>query len=58
MKPLYPHIKKIAIGSDHAGFEYKEIITNELTHQNLTIQDFGTFNKTYTILCPFLTYFN
>lgn len=46
MKPLYPHIKKIAIGSDHAGFEYKEIIANELTHQNLTIQDFGTFNTT------------
>ena len=46
MKPLYPHIKKIVIGSDHAGFEYKEIIANELTHQNLTIQDFGTFNTT------------
>lgn len=46
MTPLYPHIKKIAIGCDHAGFEYKEIIANELTHQNLTIQDFGTFNTT------------
>ena len=46
MTPLYPNIKKIAIGSDHAGFEYKEIIANELTYQNLTIQDFGTFNTT------------
>jgi ribose 5-phosphate isomerase B len=35
---------KIAIGSDHAGFEYKEkikILLGELGHE---VQDFGTFS--------------
>jgi len=35
---------KIAIGSDHAGFEYKEkikILLGELRHE---VQDFGTFS--------------
>ena len=35
---------KIAIGSDHAGFEYKEkikILLGELCHE---VQDFGTFS--------------
>jgi ribose 5-phosphate isomerase B len=34
--------KKIAIGSDHAGFEYKEILKAELEKQGFVVQDFGT----------------
>ncbi|QPH37689.1 ribose 5-phosphate isomerase B [Pedobacter endophyticus] len=34
------HKIKIAIGSDHAGFEYKEILKNFL--QDYEVKDFGT----------------
>lgn len=34
----------IAIGADHAGFEYKLQIIDWLQHSNLLVQDFGTFN--------------
>ena len=33
---------KLAIGSDHAGFAYKEAIKAMLTAQGHTVQDFGT----------------
>jgi len=33
---------KIAIGSDHAGFEYKEAIKNKLTEWGYEVEDFGT----------------
>ena len=36
---------KIAIGSDHGGFEYKEIITNYLQIKGYKVKDFGTYNK-------------
>lgn len=35
---------KIAIGADHAGFEYKEKIEAYLTSKGFQIQDFGTFS--------------
>ena len=35
---------KIAIGSDHAGFEYKEKIRALLTAAGHEVRDFGTFN--------------
>lgn len=35
----------IAIGSDHAGFEYKEAIKNFLTEKEYTVIDFGTNSK-------------
>ena len=35
----------IAIGSDHAGFDYKEDLKVYLTAQGLTMKDFGTFSK-------------
>ena len=35
---------KIAIGSDHAGFEYKEKIKILLTGLGHEVQDFGTFS--------------
>jgi ribose 5-phosphate isomerase B len=34
--------KKIAIGSDHAGFELKETIKFYLEEQEIEIHDFGT----------------
>lgn len=36
---------KISIGSDHAGFETKELIKNELIRQGNTVFDKGTFSK-------------
>ena len=35
----------VAIGSDHAGFEYKEIIIKFLINCGHQIIDFGTFSK-------------
>src|ERR1700685_3912026 len=35
---------KIAIGSDHAGFEYKEKIRALLTPLGYDVRDFGTFS--------------
>ncbi len=36
---------KIAIGSDHAGFRYKEIIRAFLHEQGHEVNDFGTFSE-------------
>jgi ribose 5-phosphate isomerase B len=35
---------KIAIGADHAGFEYKEILKKWLQTNGFTIKDFGTYS--------------
>jgi ribose 5-phosphate isomerase B len=35
----------IAIGSDHAGFDYKEQIKKYLEQKGFHVQDFGTFSK-------------
>ena len=37
--------KPIAIGSDHAGFEYKEDVISFLEGKGLTFKDFGTYSK-------------
>jgi ribose 5-phosphate isomerase B len=34
----------IAIGSDHAGFKYKESIKSMLLAEGHTVRDFGTYN--------------
>jgi ribose 5-phosphate isomerase B len=36
---------KIAIGSDHAGFEYKELLKNLLMSSGYETKDFGTYSK-------------
>ena len=36
---------KIAIGSDHAGFQYKEKIREFLTSLGHTVKDFGTYSQ-------------
>lgn len=35
---------KVAIGSDHAGFEYKKEIIQFLTNENYEVKDFGPFS--------------
>ncbi|MFZ9504502.1 MAG: ribose 5-phosphate isomerase B [Cyclobacteriaceae bacterium] len=35
---------KIAIGSDHAGFDYKENLCKKLREQGFTVTDHGAFN--------------
>ncbi len=35
---------KIAIGSDHAGFAYKNALAEFLTTEGHSVQDFGTFS--------------
>ena len=36
---------KIAIGSDHAGFAYKELIREILAEQGHQVQDLGTYSE-------------
>ena len=36
--------KPIAIGSDHAGYGYKEILKHYLQQQQFQVTDFGTYN--------------
>jgi len=38
-------MKKVAIGSDHAGFELKEKIIEQLNTLNVDVQDLGTNNS-------------
>ena len=35
-------MKKIAIGADHGGYEYKKQIIKELENKGYTVKDFGT----------------
>jgi ribose 5-phosphate isomerase B len=43
--------KPIAIGGDHAGFQYKEFIVEALQNNGLSVQDFGT-NSTASVDYP------
>jgi ribose 5-phosphate isomerase B len=38
-------MKKIAIGCDHAGVEYKNTIVQELKEKGYIVEDFGTHSK-------------
>ncbi len=42
MRNKTPGKDRIALGSDHAGYELKEIIRVNLTDRGLTLLDFGT----------------
>ncbi len=41
---IFDNNKPIAIGADHAGFEYKDAIVKYLTDKGLLLKDFGTFS--------------
>ena len=45
MKSDFDLKKPIAIGSDHAGFEYKEDLISFLEGKGFTYKDFGTHSK-------------
>jgi len=42
MNLVFDTSKPIAIGSDHAGFEYKEAVKKWLTGKGFQVKDFGT----------------
>ncbi len=37
---------RIAIGCDHAGYAYKEIVKEYLTSEGYEVKDFGTYSET------------
>jgi ribose 5-phosphate isomerase B len=44
--PLTPHTQKtIAVGADHAGFEYKTIVLDLLQKEGLAVKDYGTYSS-------------
>jgi ribose 5-phosphate isomerase B len=45
--------QKIAIGSDHAGFEYKEVFKTWLEQNGFQIKDFGTYSSESTDYADF-----
>ena len=44
MQKTFDLTKPIAIGCDHAGFEYKEAIKEWLSDKGLQVKDFGTYS--------------
>lgn len=42
MNTNFDFSKPIAIGADHAGFEFKQMIVDLLEGKNLAVKDFGT----------------
>ena len=40
-----PQWKTISLGSDHAGYEYKELVKEYLAAKGYSVSDFGTFSK-------------
>jgi ribose 5-phosphate isomerase B len=44
MSFVFDHSKPIAIGSDHAGVDYKAQVKTWLESQGYTVKDFGTYN--------------
>ncbi len=49
MQPtIFNQQQPLAIGCDHAGFEYKEVIKQLLTEAGWTVEDKGTYNTDST----------
>ena len=42
MNKKFDHSKPIALGADHAGYEYKEAIKSHLEKKDMQVKDFGT----------------
>jgi ribose 5-phosphate isomerase B len=45
MSSHFDYSKPIAIGSDHAGYDYKEDLISFLEGKGMTFRDFGTHSK-------------
>jgi len=45
MNPTFDLSRPIAIGADHAGFEYKSVLIDLLQNKGLQVKDFGTHSK-------------
>ena len=45
MEPIFDTSKPIAIGRDHAGYDYKEDLISFLEGKGLPFKDFGTHSK-------------
>ena len=44
MNTSFDLTKPVAIGSDHAGYEYKNILVDFLKNKGLEVKDFGTYS--------------
>ncbi len=44
METKFDLLKSIAIGADHAGFEYKSLIIKMLEEKGFEVKDFGTYS--------------
>lgn len=44
METVFDSSKPIAVGADHAGYEYKAAIIDFLQEQGLPVKDFGTYS--------------
>jgi ribose 5-phosphate isomerase B len=42
MNPLFDLSRPVALGADHAGYEYKAILIELLRKQGIEVKDFGT----------------
>jgi ribose 5-phosphate isomerase B len=45
MNALFDLSKPVAVGADHAGFEYKTVIVDLLKNKGFQVMDFGTHSK-------------
>ena len=45
MDTLFDLSKQVAVGADHAGYEYKEQVIKYLEEKNIPYKDFGTFSS-------------
>ncbi|HYK55208.1 MAG TPA: RpiB/LacA/LacB family sugar-phosphate isomerase, partial [Flavisolibacter sp.] len=44
MNSTFDLSKPVAIGCDHAGYEYKTVIADFLQNKGLQVKDFGTYS--------------
>jgi|SRR5215203_4061884 len=44
MENSFDHHKPVAIGADHAGFQYKELLADLLRGRGLQVKDLGTYS--------------
>lgn len=45
MNTTFDLSKPIAVGADHAGYEYKTVIVDLLQQKGFQVKDFGTYSK-------------